>query len=266
MVTTGLPLADKRILVTRAPHQSAEFNALLRAQGATPVTIPVLEIVPPESWRELDQALTNLDNYQYIILTSVNAVDAVQGRLQHLGMIDKIITAESNLRWVCVGPKTAQALREIEGGGREPDLQPDVYRAEAVIELLQQRGVDGMRILYPRAQLARKLIPQQLGAAGAIVDAPVAYRTIPATTGGEQLCSLLRQQQLDIVTFTSSSSVDNFVAAIGDECVALTASVLFASIGPLTSATARKHGLTVAVEAREYTLEGLIAELIDYYK
>jgi uroporphyrinogen III methyltransferase/synthase len=188
-------------------------------------------------------------------------------RLQHLGQ-EEFLSAEqfpagAGPIWVCVGPKTALALQKL---GRQPDLQPEEYRAEAIIDLLVQRGISGQRVLYPRAQLARPLIPQQLRAAGAIVDDPVAYNTIPGRAAAEQIRQLMRTGALDVVTFTSSSTVENFVAALGDDAVQLTRDLVVASIGPLTSATARRLGLTVTVEAQDYTLEGLLAALVTYYQ
>lgn len=253
------PLRDKRVLVTRAEHQAAAFQQLLEAQGALVAAIALIEIVPPPSWQPLDDALAQLEEYRYLILTSVNAVQSVYQRLQHLGGWQR---AYPNLRWVCVGPKTAQALHAL---GRNPDLQPAEYRAEGVVELLIAANVSGTRILYPRAELARDVIPSQLRAAGAEVVAPIAYRTLPCAEGGRQIRELLRRRQLDIVTFGSSSSVENFVSALGDEARALTQGVILASIGPLTTASAQRHGLTIAVEAPEFTLEGLITALVDHY-
>jgi uroporphyrinogen III methyltransferase/synthase len=265
-------LRDKRVLVTRPAHQVASFTRLLQAQGAVSVAVPVIEIVAPDSWQPLDRALSRWAQYQYIILTSVNAVDSVFARLEHLSQCaelsgdsdfstDRVITSP-DLSWVCVGPKTAQALELL---GRKSDLQPEIYRAEAVIALLLQRGVSGTRILYPRAQLARELIPQQLHAAGAIVDAPIAYNTVPAVAGGAQIRQLLHQHQLDVVTFTSSSSVENFVSLLEGEGSSMLEGVVLASIGPLTTATALNFGLPIAVEAQDYTLEGLVAALVAYY-
>ncbi|OQY20406.1 MAG: hypothetical protein B6I36_01130 [Desulfobacteraceae bacterium 4572_35.1] len=257
-------LAGKRILVTRAAHQCASFVRLLHERGATTEAVPLLEIVPPSSWEPLDRALTNLAQYQYIILTSVNAVTAVHQRLQYLGRTD-ILTAASTQtkpKWVCVGPKTAQALQKL---GPSNDLQPESYRAEAVVELLLKRHVAGNRILYPRAGLARDIIPTQLQAAGAIVDDPIAYDTLPAVAGKDRIVELVRRHQVDVITFTSSSSVENFIAALGPGAQHLVADTVLASIGPLTTATAQRLGLTVAVEAQEYTLEGLVTALVNYY-
>ncbi len=262
-----LPLAGRRILVTRAAHQSRVFTQLLQENGAKTEAVALIEIVAPDSWQPLDQALVQLEQYQYIILTSVNAVAVVHQRLQQLGREDLLagerLPAATGPVWVCVGPKTAQALQKL---GRHPDLQPEEYRAEAIIELLVQRGVTGRRILYPRAQLARPLMPQQLRGAGALVDDPIAYNTLPASDGAEKIMQLVQDKALDVVTFTSSSTVENFVAALGADAVRLTRDLVVASIGPLTSATARRLGLAVTVEARDYTLEGLLAALVAYYQ
>lgn len=261
---TVSPLAGKRVLITRAAHQVAPFVQLLHQQGALAEAVPVIEIIAPDSWQPLDQALTMLAQYRYVILTSVNAVQSVHKRMKHLGLLDHLHSdALSAVKWVCVGPKTAQALQEV---GRDTDLQPQQYRAEAVVDLLCQQGVDGARILYPRAQLARELIPTQLTAAGAQVDDPIAYQTIPTVGGGERLRQLFKQGQVDVVTFTSSSSVENFVALLGDAAATLTRSLVMASIGPLTTATAQRLGLHIDVEPQDYTLDGMIAALADFYR
>lgn len=255
----ALPLAGKRIVVTRAAHQAQSFSRLLQQQGALPLVSPLIEIVPPDSWQPLDCALQRLADYHYLILTSVNAVDMVCRRLKALELWHQL---PPTVQWVCVGPKTAEALEKL---GRTSDLQPDNYRAEAVVELLRQRGVNGCRVLYPRAELARELIPRELSRAGAVVDDPIAYRTLPAATQGRQLVQWLEQGQVDVITFTSSSSVENFVALLGEQASSLTAAVTLASIGPLTTATADRLGLHIAVEPPDYTLEGLVAALIDYF-
>lgn len=260
----NLPLAGKRVLITRAAHQIAPFERLLQQQGASAVAVPVIEIIAPDRWQPLDQALTQLAQYRYVILTSVNAVRAVYQRMKQLGLLDQLSgEASSTVQWVCVGPKTAQALQEL---GRDTDLQPQQYRAEAVIDLICQQGVKEARVLYPRAQLARELIPTKLTEAGAQVDDPIAYQTVPAASGGEQLRQLFIQRQVDIVTFTSSSSVENFVALLGDDATKLIQSLVVASIGPLTTATALRLGLHIDVEPRDYTLDGMVAALLDFYR
>ncbi|EAT14346.1 uroporphyrinogen-III synthase [Desulfuromonas acetoxidans] len=256
---SALPLTGKRILVTRAAHQAQSFVRLLEAQGATAITCPLIEIVAPASWQRLDEALARLQDYDDLILTSVNAVDMVFSRLGK-GVVPQ--TALDGVRLVCVGPKTAKSLQHY---GYQPDLQPDEYRAEAVVAALTAEGVRGRKVLYPRAELARDLIPSSLTQAGAEVDDPIAYRTLPAKGSALQIRGLLDDKAVDVVTFSSSSSVDNFVDLLGDDVTLLTRHVVLASIGPLTTATAVKHGLAIEVEPAEYTLDGLVQALIDYF-
>jgi uroporphyrinogen III methyltransferase/synthase len=163
---------------------------------------------------------------------------------------------------VAVGPKTAAT---IEAHGLKPDLVPEDFRAEGVVELLRQQGVAGRRILYPRAELARDLIPRQLSAAGATVAAPVAYRTLPPADGATRLRALLAEG-IDAVTFTSSSTVENFLRMAGPEASSHLKGVTLVSIGPLTTATIERHGLKAAVEAQPSTLEGMVEAMIDYFR
>ena len=181
---------------------------------------------------------------------------------QRLAALDVSSAELNSVRWICVGPKTAKALQRY---GRSPDLQPDEYRAEAVVAALIAENVQGRKVLYPRAELARDLIPASLSEAGASVDAPVAYRTLPAQGSAEHIRTLLERRSVDVVTFSSSSSVDNFIDLLGEEALSLSRHVVLASIGPLTTATAQKHGLTIAVEPEEYTLDALVQALIDHF-
>jgi uroporphyrinogen III methyltransferase/synthase len=254
------PLSGRRILVTRTAEQAGSFAALLEAQGAEAVPCPLIEIVPPPSWAELDAEVARLAETDLLILTSANAVDAYFGRLQAAG---RDLRALHGVTLVAVGPKTAAA---IEARGLRPDLVPADYRAEGVVELLQARGVAGRRVLYPRAELARDLIPKELTAAGAIVAAPLAYRTVPPAGGGERLRELLAAGDIDAVTFTSSSTVENFLALAGPDAAELLRQVAVVSIGPLTTKTAERHGLQVAVEPAASTLEAMVEAMVDYFR
>lgn len=253
------PLFGRRIVVTRTAEQAGDFNRLLEEQGALPIGCPVIEIVPPQNWQEVDAAIAGLSSTDYLVLTSANGVDIFFGRLRQLGLD---LRALAGVKVVAVGPKTAAAMEVF---GLLPDLVPAEYRAEAVVELLQQEGVAGKRIFYPRAEKARDVLPRELAAAGAEVVAPVAYRTLAPAGAGETVRHLLQAKEVDAVTFTSSSTVENFLALLGPDAVELLQDVTIVSIGPLTSATARRHGLNVQVEPPDYTLEGMVAALITYY-
>jgi uroporphyrinogen III methyltransferase/synthase len=254
------PLFGRRILVTRTAEQAGSFAALLEAQGAEAVACPLIEIVPPPSWAELDAEIARLAGTDLLILTSANAVDAFFGRLLAAG---RDLRALHGVTLVAVGPKTAAA---IEAHGLRPDLVPTDYRAEGVVTLLQERGVAGRRVLYPRAELARDLIPRELAAAGASVAAPLAYRTVPPAGGGERLRELLAAGDIDAVTFTSSSTVENFLALAGPDAVELLRQVTVVSIGPLTTKTAERHGLNVAVEPAASTLEAMVEAMVEYFR
>jgi len=252
------PLFGKRVLVTRTAAQAGAFGALLQAQGAEALSCPVIEIVPPESYDELDAALGQLGDIDVLVLTSANAVEAFFHRLLFLG---RDVRSLHGVTVAVVGPKTAEALQQH---GLQPDVMADDYRAEGVIAKLLERGVKGQGVLYPRAELARELIPKALAEAGAEVHAPIAYRS--RAPQNDSIRALLEEGQVDALTFTSSSTVDNFVTMVGDDVTRLVAEVPMFSIGPLTSETMRKHQLAIAAEADPSTLEGMVAAMLEYYK
>ena len=251
------PLFGKRVLVTRTADQAGAFMALLEAEGALAINCPMIEIVPPESYAKLDAALGELSQTDVLVLTSSNAVSAFFSRLAFLGYEVR------DLKGVTVavaGPKTAEA---VQGHGLNPDVVADDYRAEGVIDKLLERGVSGQRVLYPRAELAREVIPTALAAAGARVLSPVAYRSrVPR---GGDLLSRIEGGEVDAVTFTASSTVDNFVAMLGEDAARKVEGLPLFSIGPQTSETMVRHKLTVAAEASPSTLEGMVSAMLTYY-
>jgi uroporphyrinogen III methyltransferase/synthase len=243
--------------VTRAAEQAAELSDALGRLGAETIVVPTIEIVPPRSFAELDQAIARLDQIDFLLLTSANAVTAFFDRLQTLGHDRRAL---GRVQTVAVGPKSAKALDLY---GVAADLVPDDYRAEGVVELLKNR-VAGKRLLYPKAALARDLIPAALTAAGAEVIAPVAYASaVPARTADKLQRALAGG--LDLLTFTASSTVQNFVDLLDIDNLERARRVPVASIGPLTSATARKLGFTVVVEPASSTLEDMVATIGDYF-
>ncbi len=255
----NLPLFGRRFLITRPRAQAASFAALLQAQGAETICIPTIEIAEPEDWQPCDQALVRLADYDGLILTSANAVDALFERMA----VQKLdLRALAGVELISVGPKTAKAL---EKRGLKPDLIPQEYRAEGVVAELLAVGVNGKRYLYPRTEIARSLIPDSLSAAGAEVDAPIVYRTIATLGEKEMLRHLLEAEELDAICFSSSSTFDNLYAMFGKELQQLQKNTAFFSIGPLTSETIRKHGFKVALEPQNSTLDDLVAAMVDYY-
>lgn len=253
------PLQGKRFLITRAQSQAEAFAALLKAEGAEVHCIPTIEIVPPKSWQPLDFAMRDLDEFDILILTSVNGVAAFFERLlendQYYGVLTDLLV-------VAVGPKTAAALEE---NFIRKYLVAEDHRAEGVVELLLRQGVSGKRILYPRAELARPYIVEQLTAAGAEVVAPVAYRTLMPAGSRDEIRHLLAERQLDAICFSSSSTFDNLYRMLGDELKELLGRTRLFSIGPQTSKTIRQYGFRVDLEPEQWTLDALVAAMKRYY-
>ena len=255
------PLTGLRVLVGRAPHQASALSSGLRALGAEVFEIPFIEIRKPRSYKPLDAALNNIGDYDWLVLTSVNGVDAVWQRLKIL-RIDK--KALQHLKVAAIGPATRRA---IEKQGIKVTVMPRHYVAESVVESLRDR-VKGKRVLLARARVARDVIPQELRKVGAGVDVVEAYQTVIPQSSRASIRKLLNDasRRPNLITFTSSSTVRNFVALLGDKLCGRGrprhtdpfSGIQFASIGPVTSSTLRKLGLRVDIEAKEYTIPGLI--------
>jgi uroporphyrinogen-III synthase len=253
------PLAGKRILVTRAAHQARQLTSLLDEQGASVAEIPVIEIDPPKSYRPLDNALIAIGSYRWLILTSVNGVEAMFARMAALGLgVEKL----AHLQICAIGPATRAAL---QSQGLKTTVMPRRYVAEAVVEALRDQ-VRGSRVLLVRATVARDVIPAQLRKAGARVDVVEAYETKVPAGAAERLRSALLHvdQRPHAITFTSSSTALNLIEILGgaSDAQRLLAGIALASIGPITSATLREAGLEPTVEAAQYTMAGLAEALV----
>ena len=279
-LTTSTPLQGKRVLVTRTRSQASAFSERLRTLGALPVEFPIIRIVPPSDWTQIDEALTQLYNaaYDWLILTSVNGVHIVCEHLLALGYTPQQLQTKLHVRIATIGPATAQALAAY---GLTANLVPDEYRAEGITQALLQDAMQrnttlqGQRILLARAAEARKILAIELRQVGALVDDIPAYFTHSTISDDEQgriIWELLQHRQLDILTFTSSSTVRNFVAWLEsfekyEKSRNIRASLpLIACIGPITSQTARELGLHVAIEAKTFTIDGLIEAIVQYTK
>ena len=248
------------MLVGRARHQAGSLSAELRKQGAQVIEIPFIEIRKPRSFRPLDSALKNLAIYDWLILTSVNGVDAMWARLARLRVKPQSL---EHLRIAAIGPATKKAIEEK---GRRVDVVPEEYVAESVVRSLRNK-VKGKSILLVRAKVARDVIPRELRRAGARVDVVEAYETVVPQSSRRRLRSTLQntKKRPHVVTFTSSSTVKNFVELLGGQKGrrSMVGGVLMSSIGPVTSATLRELGLTVDIAAREYTIAGLVAAMVE---
>lgn len=247
-----LPLAGRRVLVTRALHQAGKFSREMQALGATTVEVPVIEIVGPESYVPLDDAIRNLDRYGWLILTSSNALHAVSARGARYGV--NPAKAEC-LKVAAVGNATAEAARHA---GFHVAVVPENYVAESLVESLRDQ-VAGKRILLARAAVARDVIPDALRAVGALVDVVDAYRNVMPEAAPEQLRQAVANG-LDAATFTSSSSATHLAEAARTAGVAWPlAGVPAVSIGPVTSQTLRELGWPPEAEADPSDIPGLIA-------
>jgi uroporphyrinogen-III synthase len=246
------PLSGWRILTTRASKQSGGLAAPLREMGAEVIEIPTIEIKPPTSYKALDAALKNIAKYDWLILTSVNGVEALFARLKKLRVAPEKL---AHLQVAAIGPATQ---REIENNGLEVAVTPDRYVAEAVVEALKGK-TQAKRVLLVRAKVARDVLPTELRKSGAKVDVAEAYETHVPKGAKAKLNRLFSNDtsRPDIVTFTSSSTATNFLALLEKDHWHGLREIWLASIGPVTSDTLRQAGFKPNIEALEYTMEGL---------
>lgn len=247
-----LPLFGQRIVVTRAAGQAAELSQKLRGLGADAIELPAIEIRPPSDPAPLDAAIARLDTYDWVIFTSVNGVRYF---LERLDASPRDLRALRG-RVCAIGPATARMLESLH---LKVDLVPERYVAESLVEAFAREDLEGRRILLPRAAVARDVAPESLRRRGATVDVVEAYRTQAARIDPERLSRAFHPAP-SWVAFTSSSTVKHFLGVTG---TGLLDGVRIASIGPVTSETIRKHGLTVHAEACEYTVDGLVAAIVE---
>lgn len=255
-----LPFFGRRILVTRARRQASILSRRIAELGGEALEFPTIKIEPPLNLEPLDQAIRTAADYDWIVFTSVNGVESFFQRLKKL-KID--IRKLGKARICAIGPQTRDALEEI---GLTVDFVPEEYRAEEILEGLKGRMVIGQRVLLPRADLARPFLARELLAFGIQVDEATAYRTVRNDEDSAVLREQIREGQIQVVTFTSSSTVKNFTALFPSGKPDLPENIVVACIGPVTAETARSAGLRVDVVAREYTIEGLIQALAEHFE
>jgi uroporphyrinogen-III synthase len=253
-------LNNWRVLVTRASRQALGLSEPLRELGATVIEIPTIEITSTGSYGALEQALLKIDHYDTLILTSVNGVEVLFERYKRLGL--PIVDME-HLRVVAIGPATAMA---IQSEGLSVSIVPEKYVAESVVEALRGKITEFSRVLLVRAKVARDVLPNELQKMGAQVDVIEAYETRVPEDAKEKLERLFGEpaSKPHVITFTSSSTASNFLALLGDNARAFLEGVHLASIGPVTSDTLKQAGFPPTIEAREYTMNGLVAAIADY--
>ena len=251
-------LTGRRILVTRSARQAGKLSNALRELGAEPVEVPVLEIAPPQSYAPLDKALLQLYQYDWLILTSTNTVEALAARAKIIGIVD---LSSPNLNVAAVGASTAEAARQA---GFNVALVPNSYVSESLVLGLKDKAA-GKRILLARAAVARDVIPDVLRAAGADVNVVDAYRNVMPAAAPDHLRAALAAG-LDAATFTSSSSITHLREAAERAGIAFPlAGVPAISIGPVTSRTLREHGWPPAAEANTSDIPGLVAATVSMF-
>jgi uroporphyrinogen III methyltransferase / synthase len=250
------PLFGKRIVVTRARKQASALSAELRALGADVIELPSIRVEPPTDLREFAELVQDAHAYDWIVFTSANGVDAF------FEIFFKLYDDARELgaaRIAAIGPATAQRVKDFH---LHVDLQPPTFVAEAMVKEFEKTGgIENLRILIARAERARDLLPKALASMGAIVDEAFAYKTAPETRDVTGARARFVEEGADLITFTSSSTVENFL----NLKLPWPPAMQLASIGPITSATARDRGLTVDVEAKEHDIPGLMAAIRKFY-
>ncbi|MBT8332354.1 MAG: uroporphyrinogen-III C-methyltransferase [Deltaproteobacteria bacterium] len=251
------PLLGKRIVVTRARQQASDLVRLLTDLGAECLEYPTIEIMPPTDPQPLKQAVANLATYDWIVFTSVNGVGFF---FEQLFADGKDVRALGRLKTAAIGPATAARLLEF---GLISDIVPQTYRAESVVDAFKKEKLNNKKILLPRAREARPILPQELKKMGAAVDEIPAYETLKAVDNASDLVQQLKEKRVDMITFTSSSTVKNFKALLPAKAfAALMQDITIASIGPITTDTAKRLGFDVHISAKSYTIPGLVDAIL----
>jgi uroporphyrinogen III methyltransferase/synthase len=259
------PLFGKRIVVTRSREQAVELVEMLEELGADPIVAPAIRIAPTDQPEALDRAAAEIGTFDWVIFTSANGVDAFMRRvLEGPGDVRDL----KGVRICTIGPSTSARLARY---GIKVDLTPDEYRAEAILDALQANDqIQGRRFLLPRADIARELLADELRRHGADVVEVTAYRTLhePGTRDGDpDIYRMLLDRRIDAVTFTSASTVRNFVKMLGEEPAAdLLKETVVASIGPVTAEAAQVLGISTTVMPSDYTIPALVQALVDHFR
>lgn len=253
------PLFGKTVVVTRARAQASDLTKKLEAQGAKVIEVPAIKIVPADDYAPLDAAIADINAYKWLVFTSANGVEYFFERLLHTG---KDARALFGVKLAAIGSATAKALADH---GLTADLIPSAYKAEELAEALVDKITAGDKILIARAKVAREVLPESLRKIGADVNVVTAYQTVADCDNKEELLEALGSGAASIVTFTSSSTVTNLLKVLGDKKDLLN-KVALAAIGPVTAETLKQHGLTPAISAAQYTIDGLMTAIQEYYK
>ncbi|HJX31491.1 MAG TPA: uroporphyrinogen-III synthase [Thermodesulfobacteriota bacterium] len=254
------PLKGKHILITRPADQARDFIEVLKAQGAEPISFPTIRIIPPRGWSKVDKAIENLSTYDTLIFTSVNGVKFFFQRLNEKG---KNMRFFKKLEVVAIGPKTASAIERFH---LRVDIIPKKFQAESVIEALEKEGIASKRFLLPRAEKARDVLPKEITKRGGNIDVVTVYRTGKGEGNIQQVKELFRKKLIHVITFTSSSTVKNFVKLLAEKNISkIIKGAVVASIGPITADTAASLGIRTDIMPKNYTIPGLVKAILAYF-
>lgn len=253
-------LQGKKILVTRAVQQASKLTTLLKKEGAIVFQVPAIKIVRNSgNIAHFERAMQRIADYDWLILTSANSVQIVDELLRKNGIGWELF---QGLRIACIGSATAQKVKDRGG---TVDVVPSRFQAEALMEELQRIGVEGQNMLLPRAEGARPVLPVGLANLGATVHEIHIYRSQLPSSSREKLRQMLESEEMDFITFTSSSTVRNFLEIAASFVAKLDFNrTRIACIGPITAATLKEFGLPVHIEAKEFTMPGLVDALCEY--
>ncbi|MFA5072379.1 MAG: uroporphyrinogen-III synthase [Nitrospirota bacterium] len=253
-------LAGKQIIVTRSHKQATEFIDKLVERGASVISLPAIEVIPPSNWDKLDHALNELNHYHWIIFTSVNAVTFFMKRLCKE---NESIRLPSGVQVCAVGPKTAERLQLY---GVQPDLIPTEYNAEGLLAAFGALNISGTKMLIPRAKVAREFLPEELQKRGAQVTVVPVYETIMPEQDVSRIKALLIEKKITAVTFTSGSTVRNFIEMIGQkEYTTLLSGVVIACMGPITAKIAQDYGLKTDIMPADSTIPAFANAIADFF-
>ena len=261
ITSSNKPLAGKRIVITRARKQAENLARAIEALGGEVIEFPTIEICPPESFAELDAAIDKLDGYDWVIFTSVNSVEPFLQRLKIKGKTADALSAHK------IGAIGAETARRLEAARICASLVPERYQAEGILAAISPEEIRGKRVLIPRAAQAREVLPATLRNWGAVVDVIVAYRTELPCVEVRPLAGLLVERKIDVITFTSSSTVRNFVRLFGGRRLGeIVKGSTIACIGPITAATVEDLGGRVDIVADQFTVTDMLRVIVEHFE
>lgn len=254
------PLSGRRVVVTRARAQAGALAERVEDLGGEVIEFPTIDIQAPENFDDFDAAVAKLETYDWLIFTSVNGVEPFLSRLRYGSKNSSVV---AHLKVGAIGPETAKRL---EAAGIRCCLIPQRYQAEGILDAVSPESMHGRRVLIPRAAEAREILPETLRKWGAVVDVVVAYQTMLPSSDARPLAVLLKQRKVDVITFTSSSTVKNFVRLFdGRRLSEIAAGSAIACIGPITAESVEQLGGRVDITAKEFTIAGLVSALVEHF-